>query len=54
MTFDEKSITTKTHHTHTMPSAKAISPEHVHGSDAVGQMVAKYDKDNSGTFSTEE
>ena len=38
----------------TMPSSKAISPEHMHGSDAVGQMMAKYDKDKSGSFSTEE
>ena len=37
-----------------MLGSKAISPEHMHGSDAVGQMMAKYDKDNSGSFSTEE
>ena len=37
-----------------MLASKAISPEHMHGSDAVGQMMAKYDKDNSGSFSTEE
>jgi len=37
-----------------MLSSKAISPEHSHGSDAVGQMMAKYDTDKSGSFSTEE
>ena len=37
-----------------MLSSKAISPEHMHGSDAVGQMMSKYDKDKSGSFSTEE
>ena len=45
---------THTTHTRSMLSSKAISPEHSHGSDAVGQMMAKYDTDKSGSFSTEE
>ena len=44
----------RTTETLSMLSSKAISPEHMHGSDAVGQLMAKYDKDNSGSFSTEE
>ena len=36
-----------TTHTRSMLSSKAISPDHSHGSDAVGQMMAKYDTDKS-------
>ena len=49
-----KRSATHTHDTRSMLASKAISPEHMHGSDAVGQMMAKYDKDQSGSFSTEE
>ena len=34
--------------------ANRVEPDLMHGSDAVGQMMAKYDKDKSGSFSTEE